>query len=171
LLPQQTIEEQLSLAHVQAIAAQAGVSMSYFNLDYGFDGTFRSIRRNWGTRLVTQGFGLDFQLKASINYMTEPEYIVYDLEAKTYNDLVDRQFGNRRIPCVLLLKTLPARPDIWLTATEEALIIGGGCYWASLTGSLTTNTKTVRIRIPREQLFSPASLRWMLDQIDNGEWP
>jgi Domain of unknown function (DUF4365) len=81
LLPQQTIEEQLSLAHVQAVAAQAGVSMSYFNLDYGFDGTFRSIRRNWGTMLVTQGFGLDFQLKASINYMTEPEYIVYDLEA------------------------------------------------------------------------------------------
>jgi hypothetical protein len=52
LLPQQTIEEQLSLAHVQAIAAQAGVSMSYFNLDYGFDGTFRPIRTR-GSRYVT----------------------------------------------------------------------------------------------------------------------
>lgn len=171
MLPQQSIEKQLSLAHVQAVAAQAGVSMSYFNLDYGFDGTFRSVRNNRGTRLVTQGFGLDFQLKASINYTMEPEYIVYDLEAKTYNDLIDRRFGNRRIPCILLLKTLPSRQDTWLTANEDALILGGGCYWASLTGTFTTNTKTVRIRISREQLFSPMSLQWMLNQIDNGVWP
>jgi hypothetical protein len=171
LLPQQTIEEQLSLAHVQAIAAQAGVSMSYFNLDYGFDGTFRAISRNRGTRFVTQGFGLDFQLKASINYIMESESIVYDLEAKTYNDLIDRRFGNRRIPCILLLKILPSRQDMWLSANEDALILGGGCYWASLAGTLTTNTKSVRIRIPREQLFSPVSLQWILNQIDNGEWP
>jgi Domain of unknown function (DUF4365) len=171
LLPQQSIEEQISLAHVQAIAGRAGVTMSYFNLDYGFDGTFRSISRNRGTRLVTQGFGLDFQLKASVKYIMEPEWVVYDLEAKTYNDLIDRQLPNRRIPCVLLLKTLPAEQDMWLKANEDALILGGGCYWAFLSGVFSSNTKTVRIRIPREQLFSPASLRWMLNRIGNGEWP
>jgi hypothetical protein len=37
LLPQQTVEELLNLAHVQAIGGQAGVSMSYFDVDYGFD--------------------------------------------------------------------------------------------------------------------------------------
>jgi Domain of unknown function (DUF4365) len=65
LLLQQSIEEQLSLAHVQAIAAQTGVSMSYFNLDYGIDGTFRSIIRTQGSRYVTSGAAIDFQLKAS----------------------------------------------------------------------------------------------------------
>jgi hypothetical protein len=92
LFPQQTVEELLSLAHVQAISGQAGVSMSYFDLDYGFDGTFRSIR-------------------------------------------------------------------------------GGGCYWAYLNGELSTNSKTVRIRIARNQLFLPDSLQWMLNNVDLGIWP
>jgi hypothetical protein len=56
--------EQLSLAHVQAIGAQAGVSMSYFNLDYGIDGTFRSIIR---TSVCTSGAAIDSQIEASIN--------------------------------------------------------------------------------------------------------
>jgi hypothetical protein len=77
LLPQQTIEALLSLAHVQAIAGRAGISVSYFDVDYGFDGTFRSIKSR-GARLVTQGLAVDFQLKASINYLIEPEFVVYD---------------------------------------------------------------------------------------------
>jgi Domain of unknown function (DUF4365) len=170
LLPQQTVEELLSLAHVQAIAGQAGVSMSYFDLDYGFDGTFRSIRAR-GNRLVTQGLAVDFQLKASINYLVEPEYIVYDLEVKNYNDLIDRKLSNSGIPCILLLKTLPTSRDAWLTADENALVLGGGCYWTYLDGELSTNSKTVRIRISRQQLFLHESLQWMLNNVDLGIWP
>jgi hypothetical protein len=169
LLPIQTIEEQLSLAHVQAIAAQAGVSVSYFSLDYGVDGTFRSISDR-GSRLVADGFGLDFQLKASINCIIEPDHIVYDLEVKAYNDLVNRQFNNRRIPFILLLKVLPPEQNTWLAATEDCLTLNGACYWTSLSGELSKNVKTARIRIPRAQLFSPASLQWMLNRIDNGVW-
>jgi hypothetical protein len=170
LLPQQTVEELLSLAHVQAIAGQAGVSMSYFDLDYGFDGTFRSIRAR-GSRLVTQGLAVDFQLKASVKYLVEPEYIVYDLEVKNYNDLIDRRLSSSGIPCILLLKTLPSNRDTWLTASEDSLILGGGCYWAYLDGKLSTNSKTVRIRISRQQLFLPESLQWMLNNVDLGIWP
>jgi hypothetical protein len=170
LLPQQTVEELLSLAHVQAIAGQAGVSMSYFDLDYGFDGTFRSIRAR-GKRLVTQGLAVDFQLKASVNYLIESEYIVYDLDVKNYNDLIERRLSTSGIPCILLLKTLPASRDAWLTASEDSLVLGGGCYWAYLDGELSTNSKTVRIRISRQQLFLPESLQWMLNNVDLGIWP
>lgn len=110
MLPQQSVEELLSLAHVQAIAGQAGVSMSYFDLDYGFDGTVRSIRAR-GSRLVTQGLAVDFQLKASINCLIESEYIIYDLDVKNYNDLIERRLSSNGIPCILLLKTLPASRD------------------------------------------------------------
>jgi hypothetical protein len=41
--------------------------MSYFNLDYGIDDTFRSIIRNQGYRYVTSGAAIDFQIEASIN--------------------------------------------------------------------------------------------------------
>jgi Domain of unknown function (DUF4365) len=167
LLPQQTIEEQLSLAHVQAIAAQAGVSMSYFNLDYGFDGTFRPIRTR-GSRYVTSGVALDFQLKASINCVVEAEHIVYDLEVKTYNDLIDRRINSEDIPCILLLKVLPPNTDNWLNVSEDFLGLGGGCYWEYFDGAVSTNAKTVRIRIPRTQLFSPQSLHWLLNQISIG---
>jgi hypothetical protein len=170
LLPQQSVEQLLSLAHIQAVAGQAGVSMSYFDLDYGFDGTFRSIRAR-GSRLVTQGLAIDFQLKASVNVTIELEYIVYDLEVKNYNDLIERRLSNSGIPCILLLKALPASKDEWLTASEESLVLGGGCYWAYLDGELSTNSKTVRIRISREQLFLPASLQWMLNNVDLGIWP
>ncbi len=65
------------------------MSISNFDKDFGIDGTFRQITAI-GNRRFTSGYALDFQLKASINYLIESEYIVYDLEAKTYNDLVDR---------------------------------------------------------------------------------
>jgi hypothetical protein len=41
LFSQQIIEELLSVAHVQAVAARAGVSISSFDKDFGVDGTFR----------------------------------------------------------------------------------------------------------------------------------
>jgi Domain of unknown function (DUF4365) len=170
LFPQQTVEELLSIAHVQAIAGQAGVSMSYFDLDYGFDGTFRPIRAR-GSRLVTQGLAIDFQLKASINYIIESEYVVYDIDVKNYNDLIERKLSNSGIHCILLLKTLPTNRDTWLVASEDSLVLAGGCYWAYLNGELSTNSKTVRIRIARNQLFLPESLRWMLNNVDLGIWP
>jgi hypothetical protein len=170
LFPQQTVEELLSLAHVQAIAGQAGVSMSYFDLDYGFDGTFRSIRAR-GSRLVTQGLAIDFQLKASLNCIIESEYIVYDLDVKNYNDLIERRLSNSGIPCILILKTLPTKRDTWVIASENSLVLGGGCYWTYLNGEFSTNSKTVRIRIARNQLFLPESLQWMLNNVDIGIWP
>jgi Domain of unknown function (DUF4365) len=144
--------------------------MSYFDLDYGFDGTFRSIRAR-GSRLVTQGLAVDFQLKASINCTVDAEYIVYDLDVKNYNDLIERRLSNSGIPCILLLKTLSTNRDNWLSAFEDSLVLGGGCYWAYLNGELSTNSKTVRIRIARTQLFLPESLQWMLNNVDLGIWP
>lgn len=169
MLTQQTIEEKLSLNHVQAIAWQAGVGISDFQADYGVDGTFRPVSIR-GSRRMTEGIALDFQLKASVNCIVEPQNIVYDLEVKTYNDLIDRRNNGATIPCILLLKLLPPDPNNWLTISEDSLNLNGGCYWAYLSGTMSTNTKTVRIRIPREQLFSTESLHWMLNQISSGEW-
>jgi hypothetical protein len=43
LLPEPIVEELLSLAHVHAIAAVAGISISNFDRDFDADGTFRQI--------------------------------------------------------------------------------------------------------------------------------
>jgi hypothetical protein len=43
------------------------------------------VRQN---RRVESGFSLSFQLKASTKWQLDSTYVIYDLEAKTYNDLI-----------------------------------------------------------------------------------
>jgi Domain of unknown function (DUF4365) len=173
MFPQQIIEELLSVAHVQAIAARSGVSISSFDKDFGVDGTFRQITAI-GNRRFTSGYALDFQLKSSINCSLEPNYIVYDLEVKTYNDLIYRRFSSDATPCILILKVLPSDSAQWLTTAETGLFLGGACYWEYLQGELSQNRQSVRIRIPRAQQFRPESLLNLMTSAReysiSGEW-
>ena len=173
MFPQQIIQELLSVAHVQAIAARAGVSISNFDKDFGIDGTFRQLT-TIGNRRFTSGYALDFQLKSSTNYTLESEYIVYDLEVKTYNDLVQRRLSSDATPCILILKVLPSDLAQWLTTAETGIFLGGACYWHYLQGELSQNKQSVRIRIPRVQEFSPESLLRIMtsarDYTISGEW-
>jgi hypothetical protein len=173
MFPQQIIQKLLSVAHVRAVAARTGVSISNFDKDFGIDGTFRQIS-TIGNRRFTSGYALDFQLKASIDLTLEPEHIVYDLEVKTYNDLVQRRLGSDATPCILILKALPSDSEQWLTTTEVGLFLGGACYWEYLQGELSRNKQSVRIRIPRAQEFCPESLLRLMtsarEYTINGEW-
>jgi Domain of unknown function (DUF4365) len=173
MFPQQIIQELLSVAHVQAITARAGISISNFDKDFGIDGTFRQIS-TIGNRRFTSGYALDFQLKSSIDYTIEQEYIVYDLEVKTYNDLVQRRLSSDATPCILILKVLPLDSAQWLTTTELGLFLGGACYWEYLQGELSQNKQSVRIRISRLQEFNPESLLRLMtsarDYTISGEW-
>lgn len=44
MFPQQIVEELLSVAHVQAVAARSGVSISNFDKDFGVDGMVPCVR-------------------------------------------------------------------------------------------------------------------------------
>jgi hypothetical protein len=169
LLPKQQIEELLSWAHVQAIAGQAGVDLSLPGRDFGVDGTFRPLTV-LGSRRFPSGFALDFQLKASTQCQMQLEHVVYDLEVKTYNDLINRNLGGYAIPCILILKVLPADPAQWLESSEAGLVLRGGCYWVYLQGHPSSNKETVRIRIPRGQLLTSDSLLMLLNRVIAGEW-
>lgn len=170
MLPESIVEELLSLAHVHAIAAVAGISISTFDRDFGADGTFRQITI-LGTRRYVSGYALDFQLKASTRCQIEAESIVYDLEVKAYNDLVNRQQTIGSTPIVLILKVLPYNRDEWLNASEDSLLLSGGCYWLYLQGEPSKNRSAVRIRIPRSQSLNPNSLSMLLHCVQNGTLP
>lgn len=170
MFPAQQIEELLSCAHVQAIASRAGVSISFPDRDFGIDGTFRQLTIR-GSRRFPSGYALDFQLKVSTRYHLELDDVVYDLEVKTYNDLINRSLGNYAIPCILILKVLPPDSAKWLEVTEEGLLLRGGCYWTYLKGSPSPNKETVRIRIPKRQQLTTDALLELLDRVVIGEWP
>jgi Domain of unknown function (DUF4365) len=164
LFPRQTVEELLSVAHVQAVAASAGVSIATYDKDFGIDGHFRAISVV-GIRRFPNGYGLDYQLKASINCEIGEFYVKYDLESKTYNDLIRREQSQSNTPCILLLKALPAEQGNWINADQTGLFLSGPCYWMYLQGEPSSNKESVRIRIPKTNLFTPTALLRLLDAI------
>lgn len=161
LITLQHTEECISLAYVHALAGRAGVSLSNPRVhDYGIDGTFRSIKNVAGRR-VESGFGVDFQLKASINWEHQNDTVIYDLEAKNYNDLVQREV--EATPCILILLCLPSSEGDWIDADEDRLLLKHCCYWSSLQGEATPNTSTKRIRIPRANMLTSAAITELLN--------
>jgi hypothetical protein len=170
VLTDQHIAESLSRAYVRAIAGRAGLNLAIREYDYGVDGSFDEvvIRQN---RRVESGFSLSFQLKASTQWQLEPAHIIYDLEAKTYNDLILRRSIRAATPCILILLALPPDSEQWLICEESQLRLQGTCYWEYLSGGLSENRQSVRIRVLRTQRLTPKSLLSLVGNVRIGEWP
>jgi hypothetical protein len=156
VLTESHTQECLSLAYVHAVTGLAGVNLEVkLRHDYGVDGTFRPVVNSDGRR-VESGHNVDFQLKSSVKWEHDGDAVMYDLEAKTYNDMVGRAAS--AIPLILLLLCLPRNSATWLAPTETELILRHCCYWMKLSGEPTDNIATKRIRIPRSNLLTPAAV-------------
>jgi hypothetical protein len=168
VLTDQHIAEALSRAYVRAIAGRTGLNLAIREYDYGVDGSFDEVvmRQN---RRVESGFSLSFQLKASTQWQLDSTNVIYDLEAKTYNDLVFRHSLKTATPCILILLALPNDSEQWLICEETQLRLQGTCYWEYLSGSLSENRSSVRIRIPRSQRLTPESLLTLMQNVKTGE--
>ncbi len=164
MLTDQHIAEALSRAYVRAIAGRAGLNLAIREYDYGVDGSFDevAVRQN---RRVESGFSLSFQLKASTSWQLELNHIIYDLEVKTYNDLILRRSIKTATPCILILLALPADSTDWLICDESELRLQGTCYWEYLSGNPSENRSSVRIRIPRLQRLTPDSLLTLMQNV------
>jgi len=169
VLTDQHIAEALSRAYVPAIAGRAGLNLAIREYDYGVDGSFDevAVRQN---RRVESGFSLSFQLKASTLWQLGSAHIIYDLEVKTYNDLILRRSIRTATPCILILLAIPADSTQWLLCEESELRLRGTCYWEYLSGSPSGNRSSVRIRIPRSQRLTPESLLTLIENVKTGEW-
>lgn len=161
-ITEQHTQEELSKSYVAAVAAKAGVKCSWETMDYGIDG--RLIKINViGGRHVQCAFGLSVQLKASKNWemSDDGKDIIYDLEAKTYNDLAQNDPDGEG--AMLILMCLPKDKAEWLEVTHNQLLMRNSCYWWKQTGSPTSNKSSVRIRIPRHNLLDTDAIKSVLD--------
>ena len=92
--------------------------------------------------------------------------IKYRLEQRTYELLRDPEAP---IPRILVLLVLPDDEAEWLDQSEEHLVLRRCAYWQSLTGwEPVTNRKTVRLTIPRNNVFSVESLRGIMNRVKLG---
>jgi Domain of unknown function (DUF4365) len=86
-------------------------SVTIREYDYGVDGSFDEVVVCQNRR-VESGFSLSFQLQASTQWqINNDRQVVYDLEVKTYNDLILRRSIRAATLCILILLALPSKDD------------------------------------------------------------
>ena len=165
------IKEQLSKAYANVIAANAGIIYrDYANQDYGFDGRFSDVDVNYVNhhgRYSENGYGIDFQLKATTNVLTKNGMIYYDLEVKNYCDLIRTDIGSPRI---LILYVMPKDREKWLELCPDGTTMRKCAWWCSLRGWAKTNNKDkIRIEIPEKQLLTSEELKRLIDLVKGGD--
>ena len=160
-------QEALSRAYVQAIAARCGLACNFTRgFDYGIDLTLREIRRR-NRRYVESGFQLDVQAKSTTNSVWTETHMLYDLDVKNYDDLRDVEVG---CPRILVLLVMPDDEFQWTSQTEESLLLRHCAYWFSLRGQgPTTNRRTVRLAVPRANLFSIEGVLRLMERVRKRE--
>lgn len=163
MLPVQTIEELISESYVSAIVARSGFVPNSISKDFGIDLEVRNIT-SYGNKRIDMGAFLSLQLKASVNWSLEDDYVVYDMEADAFNRLVFRR-GQSALPCALVLCCLPYDKSLWMAACEDELTIKKCCYYYFVEGPESPNSSSKRIRIPRDQLLTPESLLGLKEKL------
>ena len=112
---------------------------------------------------ILNATGLDVQV-----YGAGPE-LAFDLKLKNYDDL---RATPVHVPAILVVVCVPADIGTWLDETPEHTAMRRCAYWLSLRGlPATGNTTTCRVRIPRTQAFTVATVRSMMTRIGEGGLP
>jgi hypothetical protein len=169
MITKQHKQEQLSRAYINAVVAHAGHKFQpATELDYGVDGCVKQIKHS-NNRRYESGYGFDVQLKATTTWEIDNNCIVYDLEAKTYNDLARRFTEPRATELILAVLCLPPDESEWLEISQEKLVLKKCCYWCQLKDGPTENETSKRIRIPIVNILSPISIQRILDKVERGD--
>lgn len=161
-------KEQLSKAYAYAIAANAGVIFRDYNeQDYGLDGKFADVEYDaYRKRYIENGYGIEFQLKATTNIITKNGYICYDLEVKNYCDLIRTDVG---FPRILIVYLLPKEKEDWLRIRPDYTVLKKCAWWCSLKGHPNTDNRSkIRVEIPINQYLTCDELKKLIKNIKEG---
>ena len=162
------IKEAISLKYIELIASYNGLKTSSSYPDYGTDLSVIEVgyrNQNGSKSYSDTGRELKIQLKATTeNSIIEDEIsIKYDLESKTFNDLIERK--NSIYPLFLILFILPSESTEWLKLSEKELIAKKCAYWyvPEQNEIFTTNTSKKRITISKNNIFTLDTLKQLIE--------
>lgn len=161
-------KEEFSLAYVRAIAAAAGCGTSTpVPDDHSVD--LQLIRRSLydDESVVISDPQLGIQAKCTAQDLLRDDVLQFPLPVKNYQDLRNPKVCVQRI---LVVHTVPVELDDWLQHSEDELLLRRCSYWVSLRGRPdTTNTETVTVSIPRQNIFNAKTLLGIMERIEKGE--
>lgn len=160
-IPEPTAKEWVSVAYLEAIAAQAGLNTKRPRWDSGIDIEVGSDKPMFGN-LRFPNLYLSFQLKATENWKIVDGKINFRIDAATYDRLRD---SNRFWPIYLVLYTLPHSRSHWITSRPDCAEFRNRAYYVSLRGLPALRVRpngeqrgSKTIQIPAANCLSAASL-------------
>jgi hypothetical protein len=164
------IQEDLSVAYISAVAANAGFDCAIYpnRHDYGTDIIITPIEIDEDGNRQPSGRTLRIQAKAT--YTVDPScnsHITYKLKKTSYNKLVkDTGIAS---PYILVLYCMPRDDKDWLSVHDHQQTVLKHCgYWISLKGrERTKNTDKISINIPKDHVFNETSLKYIMKTIQN----
>lgn len=158
-MTEEHIKEQLSDRFIGILAVNNGFIFEKNTYDSGIDFQLKKTItykiQNGGLRHSFDPKYIDIQLKSTTekSIVYENEIIKYDLEVKTYNDLIYRL--NECTPLVLILFILPCNKDQWVEINESEIKLRKNAYWyvPPKESEMSDNTSRIRIDIPKSNLL------------------
>lgn len=168
LLSPEKRKDGIGKAFLSAIAANAGYVIQEIDQsnDYGVDFEIRRLVRR-GSEIRDNGPIADIQLKTTCNWDdSDPDSIIYDLEAKNYNDMTDRN-AEGLPPIILAVLCLEKDAQSWVTVGEIGILLRNTMYWYITDETQNTqNSATTRIRIPKENLLTSSALDQLIKDME-----
>jgi hypothetical protein len=150
------------------VAAKAGMSLGTSFPDYGIDLSLIDIEVRNGRRWES-GYQINVQAKSISRAVAGGASVRYDLDVRAYDVL---RTAPPRCARVLVVLVLPADESLWLAQTEDEMTIRHCAYWLSLAGRAPSpNRRSVRLSIPRANVFTPAAARDLIAQLKAGGTP
>ena len=148
--------EQLSIAYVRAVAAQAGWKFCEIEPDTdSVDGILMSD--------IGSCPRIEFQLKSTARDIMRDDGLHFPLPIKNYKDLRKET----DVPRILIVMWMPKNEADRLNQTRNELCMRHCCYWVSLEGMPEKQNKTsVTVFVPVGNVFDAAQLNNMTNLID-----
>lgn len=155
-MTEEQIKEALSKGFVRLVANRSGFKCKFDEVDHGTDVTLSEVvarvKPDGSRRITETGRYVDLQIKCTTeaSIISTENGFKFDLEAKTYNDLVERLSDPGASPLALIVFVLPEDGAHWLTVNADEMILRRAAYWwrPSPGASATNNTSSIRIEVP-----------------------
>jgi hypothetical protein len=157
-------KEEFSYAYMYAVVSAAGYSCQIASrpLDIGgIDMIISGVEREDSLYPPR----LEVQVKSTSTSVLSPDSIRYPLKLKNYNELRKQK---TLVPKILVIVLIPDDQSEWLNQSEDELCLRRCGYWLSLRGQPeTTNTESVTVYLPRQQMFTAGAIKNIMQQIEN----
>ena len=162
-----TRKELFSYAHIRSLAAAAGYSVTLKDRSMDLAGLDLTIEVPGilGNKAFPK---VEAQVKCTADDgIVLDDSINFVLPVRNYNIL---RYPDSMSPLLLIVMLVPSVLSAWVEGNESETIIRKCAYWISLKGMPdTSNTASVTVRIPRQNLLTPASLTQLMLKVANEE--